>query len=89
MSVDYQHGTTIDRENAYYWDDPRLDKFVRGAYRRQIIKDALRAGTKVLDLCCGNGWLALELARSGANVLGVDVCEERIRVATRHVALIH
>jgi 2-polyprenyl-3-methyl-5-hydroxy-6-metoxy-1,4-benzoquinol methylase len=83
-SVDYRHGTKLKREDSPYWDDPELDNFVRGKYRRRIIRDALEAGPEALDLCCGNGWLSLELARSGSRVTGMDVSEERIDVANKY-----
>lgn len=39
------------------------------------------AGEKILDLGCGTGDLAGEIARSGARVTGIDVSPEMIRLA--------
>lgn len=39
------------------------------------------AGTRVLDLGCGHGWLAGIFARRGAEVLGVDGSEALVRQA--------
>lgn len=41
---------------------------------RQFLAQALGepAGLEILDLGCGHGWLARELARQGARVTGVD-----------------
>lgn len=41
----------------------------------------LAPGTRVLDLGCGNGYIARRLARSGARVVGVDASAELIERA--------
>lgn len=41
----------------------------------------LRPGTRVLDLGCGNGYIARKLARGGAKVVGVDRSHELIERA--------
>ena len=41
----------------------------------------LSPGTRVLDLGCGNGYIARRLARAGARVVGVDRSAELIRRA--------
>ncbi len=40
-----------------------------------------RPGERILDLGCGDGALTVELARTGARVLGVDASEELVRAA--------
>lgn len=42
------------------------------------------AGTRVLDLGCGNGYLSRRLARSGAQVVGVDQSADLIARAVAH-----
>jgi thioesterase domain-containing protein/SAM-dependent methyltransferase len=42
---------------------------------------ALRAGERVIDAGCGNGWFSRRLARQGARVLAFDFSEEFIRRA--------
>lgn len=46
----------------------------------------LQAGASVLDAACGNGYGSSILADGGANVLGIDVCEDAIRFARYHYA---
>jgi len=45
-----------------------------------VIQLAGAAGN-FLDLCCGNGRIALELARRGCNVTGVDICGGYLQAA--------
>jgi SAM-dependent methyltransferase len=44
---------------------------------------ALTPGARVLDVACGDGRLALELARRGYRVTGVDISEEFLAAARR------
>ncbi|HEV2317999.1 MAG TPA: class I SAM-dependent methyltransferase [Thermoplasmata archaeon] len=41
----------------------------------------LPAGSRVLDVACGNGYIARRLARAGARVVGVDASKELIALA--------
>jgi SAM-dependent methyltransferase len=41
-------------------------------------------GKRVLDLACGDGWIALSLGKSGALVHGFDISPKRVEVATRY-----
>jgi ubiquinone/menaquinone biosynthesis C-methylase UbiE len=41
----------------------------------------LRAGIRVLDMGCGNGYIARRMARAGARVVGVDASRELIERA--------
>jgi 2-polyprenyl-3-methyl-5-hydroxy-6-metoxy-1,4-benzoquinol methylase len=49
--------------------------------RRDFLLARVRAGEQVLDLGCGEGAFAYELARAGARVIGADVAEEPLRRA--------
>jgi 2-polyprenyl-3-methyl-5-hydroxy-6-metoxy-1,4-benzoquinol methylase len=58
------------------------------ALRRSFLLDHVRAGERVLDVGCGDGTLAGELAAMGAEVVGIDVAEEPLRRAReRHPGL--
>lgn len=49
-----------------------------------IIKTILRKAPKtVLDIGCGEGWLARELNKSGINTLGIDVVPELVEAANK------
>lgn len=51
------------------------------AVRSAFLVDHVKPGDRVLDVGCGEGQFTTELARMGAQVLGVDVAEEPLRRA--------
>lgn len=56
--------------------------------RQRFLLEHVGAGDRVLDVGCGEGLLASELARAGAHVVGIDVAEEPLRRArARHPEL--
>ena len=56
--------------------------------RLRFLLDRVNAGPRVLDVGCGEGRFATELARAGAHVVGIDVAEEPLRRArARHPEL--
>jgi 2-polyprenyl-3-methyl-5-hydroxy-6-metoxy-1,4-benzoquinol methylase len=64
--------------------DPKMDHILEGGYRdRFIARVAHRPRGRVLDVCCGPGWLALELARHGQTVDAYDISPQAIALAKR------
>jgi 2-polyprenyl-3-methyl-5-hydroxy-6-metoxy-1,4-benzoquinol methylase len=58
------------------------------ARRRGFLLSHVRKGVRVLDVGCGEGRFAAELARIGAHPVGIDVAAEPLRRArARHPAL--
>ncbi len=56
--------------------------------RRAFLLDHVPAGARVLDVGCGEGYFAAELACAGAEVVGIDVAAEPLRRAReRHPEL--
>lgn len=54
------------------------------AWRRLAVRQARPAGGRALDICCGTGDFALELARQGATVVvGLDFGREMLALAAR------
>ena len=70
--------------NARWWD-ARMGEGDR--WHTQLIWPAierllpLKAGERVVDLACGNGWLARRLARKGARVMGCDFSPTHVECA--------
>jgi SAM-dependent methyltransferase len=56
--------------------------------RLAFLRAHVRAGDRVLDLGCGDGWLTAELARLGADPIGVEVAQAAVdRARGRHPEL--
>jgi SAM-dependent methyltransferase len=49
--------------------------------RREFLRSAVRSGERALDLGCGDGTFTAELARAGADAIGVDVAQAAVRRA--------
>jgi 2-polyprenyl-3-methyl-5-hydroxy-6-metoxy-1,4-benzoquinol methylase len=49
--------------------------------RRRFLLEHVSPGMRVLDVGCGEGVFAAELARAGAEIVGIDVAEEPLRRA--------
>ena len=54
----------------------------RGWKRRLVDGAGLLAGVRALDLACGTGDIAFELARRGATVTGLDITPRMIEIAS-------
>ena len=63
------------------WRQPYLAELTYGEMFRLINRLVSGNKLKILEVGCGRGYLSLELARRGHNVLGIDVNEQAIRVA--------
>jgi len=73
-------------DNPQLWDDPLLfDLFLRNQWEYLIRSVAALQGD-VLELGCGEGHLAIELARKGVRVKGIDISAERIARANAMAA---
>jgi len=67
--------------------DPEMTNLLEGKFRDRLIGHvAHRPGGKVLDICCGPGWLALELGRHGQVVDAYDLSPKAIELAKRMLA---
>src|SRR5262249_30061493 len=79
-----------DPGNPQLWDDPRLFELALARPYRHLIARTRVSGGPVLELGCGDGQLACDLARAGLAVTGIDLSEERVaraRVRARSLGL--
>jgi ubiquinone/menaquinone biosynthesis C-methylase UbiE len=66
-------------------DDSEVNFFVRGKYISKILNACCaKNAAKCLELCCGTGSLALEAARRGADVTGIDISSEAIQIGQQY-----
>ena len=59
----------------------RVGRFVADHAGKVMGWLAPRAGERILDLACGDGWLTEQIVASGATVVAVDAAEDMVRVA--------
>ncbi len=91
LTMDFQLATRyrVKREVLGWGDyiqDPKLEALTPfGAERKNLIEYAMKAeGKNALDLCCGAGFLSLELARAGKDVDAIDLSSQEIDVAKKY-----
>jgi 2-polyprenyl-3-methyl-5-hydroxy-6-metoxy-1,4-benzoquinol methylase len=79
-----QHGRFLAQHGAgeiWNWESPAGK--LRWARRAKMLSNHLSVGMKVLELGCGAGYFTRELARSGADILAVDLSPELLEIARR------
>lgn len=65
---------------AYIYDELNVHYDKDGIISR--MKQLLGGSREVVDLCCGTGDVAIAMAKIGHNVVGIDVSEDMLNVAT-------
>jgi len=78
-------------DSIYTGKKGRLGTLLDGIFRKDMrarFEEAMREcgnvrGTPILDVGCGSGRYAIELARRGARVTGVDVSREMLSIARK------
>src|SRR5213075_43871 len=77
IAKEIQHGRFLAQHGAgeiWNWESPAGK--LRWARRVKMLSSHLQPGMTVLELGCGTGSFTRELARSGANVVAIDVSPE-------------
>jgi SAM-dependent methyltransferase len=77
-----EHGRFLAKHGAGdIWNWEGAAGRVRWARRVKMLSDHLHLGMRVLELGCGTGYFTRELARSGADIVAVDVSPELLEIA--------
>ena len=82
IAKEVQHGRFLAQHGAgeiWNWDSPAGK--LRWARRVKMLISHLKPGMTVLELGCGTGTFTGELARSGADVVAIDVSPELLEIA--------
>lgn len=69
-----------------FWRDPEFVKIQLLPKVEFVIKISKCRGGRVIELGCGPGYLTLELARHGLDVVGVDLSLKNIEIARKYAA---
>ena len=65
------------------WRQPYLARLTFGEIHNLVNEYIFGQRLRILDIGCGRGWLSLELAREGHDVLGIDSRKEVVQYAKR------
>jgi len=87
IAKEVQHGRFLAQRGAgeiWNWESPAGK--LRWARRVRMIGSHLKPGMTVLELGCGTGSFTRELARSGANIIAIDVSPELLAIANSNTA---
>lgn len=82
IAREIQHGRFLAQHGAgeiWNWESPAGK--LRWARRVKMLSKHLGPGMKVLEVGCGTGYFTQELARSGADVIAIDVSPELLEIA--------
>jgi 2-polyprenyl-3-methyl-5-hydroxy-6-metoxy-1,4-benzoquinol methylase len=82
IAKEIQHGRFLAQHGAgeiWNWESPAGK--LRWARRVKMLGSHLKPGMTVLELGCGTGSFTRELARSGANVIAIDVSPDLLEIA--------
>ena len=82
IAKEIEHGRFLAQHGAgeiWNWEGPAGK--LRWARRVKMLSNHLRSGMGVLELGCGTGYFTRELARSGADIVAIDVSPELLEIA--------
>jgi 2-polyprenyl-3-methyl-5-hydroxy-6-metoxy-1,4-benzoquinol methylase len=82
IAKEIQHGRFLAEHGAgeiWNWESPAGK--LRWARRVSMLSKHLAPGMRVLELGCGTGYFTRELARSGAEIVALDVSPELLEIA--------
>jgi SAM-dependent methyltransferase len=88
IAKEIQHGRFLAEHGAgkiWNWESPAGK--LRWARRVKMLTKHLAPGMSVLELGCGTGYFTRELARSGAEIVAIDVSPELLEIASANCSV--
>lgn len=84
--LDLRKATLLRRPVYNPFDDPHIERILRGTEKEKFLQlaSAVGPGARALDFGCGMGWLSLELARAGLHVTGIDLSPRSVEIARKY-----
>ena len=82
LANEIRHGRFLAERGAgeiWNWESPAGK--LRWVRRAKMLTNHLAPGMTVLELGCGTGYFTRELARSGGNIVAIDVSPELLEIA--------
>ena len=82
IAKEIQHGRFLAEHGAgeiWNWESPAGK--LRWARRVKMLSGHLGIGMRVLELGCGTGYFTREMARSGADIVAIDISPELLEIA--------
>ena len=82
IAKEIEHGRFLAQRGAgeiWNWESPAGK--LRWARRVKMLSNHFKPGMTVLELGCGAGYFTQELARSGADIVAIDVSPELLEIA--------
>lgn len=73
-----------DPDNPQLWDEPELRALALDPNLDRLVDRAASVGGPALELGCGEGDLALAIARRGVEITGIDLSEARVARGREH-----
>ncbi len=87
IAKEVEHGRFLALRGAgEIWNWESAAGKLRWARRVRMLSSHLKPGMTVLELGCGTGSFTRELARSGADIIAIDVSPELLKIATANTA---
>jgi 2-polyprenyl-3-methyl-5-hydroxy-6-metoxy-1,4-benzoquinol methylase len=88
LKNEIEHGRFLAEHGAgeiWNWEGPAGK--LRWMRRVKMLSSHLKSGMTVLELGCGTGYFTRELARSGADIIAIDVSPELLGIARANHSL--
>jgi SAM-dependent methyltransferase len=88
LAKEIQHGRFLAEHGpGEIWNWESAAGKLRWARRVKMLTNHLAPGMTVLELGCGTGYFTRELARSGAEIVAIDVSPELLEIASANCAV--